>query len=106
MIAPMNETLDLDGMSQLQMHQLVQQLMGTVQQQSRLVVQQSTELKHKQALLDKPINTAFGPMAFDPRNNQSILDIYVNRVEKDAQGRPFNTVVHTYQRIQDPGPRS
>ena len=54
----------------------------------------------------KPINTAFGPMAFDPRNNQSILDIYVNRVEKDAQGRPFNTVVHTYQRIQDPGPRS
>ncbi len=53
MIAPMNETLDLDGMSQLQMHQLVQQLMGTVQQQSRLVEQQSTELKHKQALLDK-----------------------------------------------------
>ena len=45
-------------------------------------------------------------MAFDPRNNQSILDIYVNRVEQDDQGRPFNTVVHTYQRIQDPGPRS
>jgi branched-chain amino acid transport system substrate-binding protein len=66
----------------------------------------SNKAAFKQALLDKPINTAFGPMAFDPRNNQSILDIYVNRVEKDAQGRPFNTVVHTYQRIQDPGPRS
>lgn len=66
----------------------------------------SNKAVFKQALLDKPINTAFGPMAFDPRNNQSILDIYVNRVEKDAQGRPFNTVVHTYQRIQDPGPRS
>ncbi len=66
----------------------------------------SSKPAFKQALLDKPIDTAFGPLQFDPRNNQSILDIYVNEVRKDAQGRPFNTVVHTYSRIQDPGPRS
>ena len=60
MITPMNETLDLHSMTQLQMRQLVQQLMGTVQeqsrlaeQQSRLVAQQASDLQHKQALLDK-----------------------------------------------------
>lgn len=60
----------------------------------------------KQSLLDKPIDTAFGPLQFDPRNNQAILDIYVNKVEKDDQGKPFNTVAHTYPRVQDPGPRT
>ena len=42
----MDETVDLQGMNEAQMRQLVQQLLGTVQQQA-------TELKHKQALLDK-----------------------------------------------------
>lgn len=60
----------------------------------------------RQSLLEQPIATAFGPMEFDPRNNQAIMDIYVNKVEKDAQGQPFNTVIHTYPRIQDPGPRA
>jgi len=60
----------------------------------------------KQSLLEKPIATAFGPLQFDPRNNQSILDIYVNEVRSDADGKPFNTVIHTYPRIQDPGPKS
>src|SRR5690606_6497960 len=60
----------------------------------------------KQSLLEQPIATAFGPLQFDPRNNQAILDIYVNKVEKDAQANPFNTVIHTYPKIQDPGPRA
>lgn len=59
----------------------------------------------KQHLLSQPIQTAFGPLAFDPRNNQAILDIYVNKVEKNEQGQAFNTVIHTYERIQDPGPQ-
>ncbi|MET0185152.1 MAG: ABC transporter substrate-binding protein [Achromobacter sp.] len=58
----------------------------------------------KQALLEKPVDTAFGPMRFDPRNNQAILDIYINEVKKGADGKPFNTVLHTYPGIQDPGP--
>lgn len=60
----------------------------------------------KEHLLAKPIQTAFGPLAFDPRNNQAILDIYVNEVQQDPQGTAFNTVIHTYQGIQDPGPQS
>lgn len=59
----------------------------------------------KQHLLSQPIQTAFGPLAFDPRNNQAILDIYVNKVEKNEQGQALNTVIHTYERIQDPGPQ-
>ncbi|GAA5231512.1 ABC transporter substrate-binding protein [Verticiella sediminum] len=58
----------------------------------------------RKRLLDAPVATAFGPMRFDPRNNQAILDIYVNEVRADAQGNPLNTVIHTYPAIQDPGP--
>lgn len=58
----------------------------------------------KQALLGAPVQTAFGPMRFDPRNNQAILDIYINEVRKGADGKPFNTVLHTYPAVQDPGP--
>lgn len=60
----------------------------------------------KKHLLAAPIQTAFGPLAFDPRNNQAILDIYVNQVKQNEQGQAFNTVIHTYERIQDPGPQS
>ncbi len=60
----------------------------------------------KDHLLGNAIDTAFGPMHFDPRNNQAILDIYINEVRKDANGKPFNTVIHTYERIQDPGPKA
>lgn len=59
----------------------------------------------KDHLLGNPVDTAFGPMHFDPRNNQAILDIYINEVRKGADGKPFNTVVHTYERVQDPGPQ-
>ena len=55
-------------------------------------------------LLGNRLATAFGPMSFDPRNNQAIMDIYVNEVRKDDKGRPLNTVLHTYQHVQDPGP--
>jgi branched-chain amino acid transport system substrate-binding protein len=60
--------------------------------------------KVRQAILAKPIDTAFGPMTFDPRNNQAILDIYVNEVRPGADGKPINTVVHTYKGVKDPGP--
>lgn len=60
----------------------------------------------KQAILDQPVETAMGRMAFDPRNNQAILDIFVNEVKKDAEGRPFNTVVHIYEGVRDPGPQA
>ncbi|MCQ9616683.1 ABC transporter substrate-binding protein [Paenalcaligenes niemegkensis] len=60
----------------------------------------------KDYLLGNRVNTAFGPMHFDPRNNQAILDIYVNEVRQDAEGKPFNTVIHTYEHIQDPGPKA
>lgn len=65
---------------------------------------QPDRLKHY--LLEQSIPTAFGPLSFDPRNNQAILDIYVNEVKKDDQDRAFNTVIHTYERIQDPGPKN
>lgn len=58
----------------------------------------------KEALLAKPIETVFGPMSFDPRNNQAILDIYVNEVKKDADGNAVNQVIHTYKTVKDPGP--
>lgn len=58
----------------------------------------------KAYLLEHAVSTAFGPMHFDPRNNQAILDIYINEVRQDADGKPFNTVIHTYERVQDPGP--
>jgi len=45
-------------------------------------------------------------MAFDARNNQAILDIYVNEVRPDAEGKPFNTVLHTYKGVRDPGPKA
>lgn len=58
----------------------------------------------REALLAKPIETVFGPMAFDPRNNQAILDIYVNEVKPGADGKPVNQVIHTYKAVRDPGP--
>lgn len=60
----------------------------------------------KDFLLGNAVSTAFGPMRFDPRNNQAILDIYVNEVRKGEDGKPFNAVVHTYKGIQDPGPKA
>lgn len=53
MMAAMNETIDLQGMDEAQMRQLVQRLLNTVQAQSQVLEQQATDLKHKQALLDK-----------------------------------------------------
>ena len=32
------------------------------------------------------------------------VDIYINEIKRDPDGRPLNTVVHTYPGIQDPGP--
>lgn len=60
----------------------------------------------KARLLEVPVDTAFGPMTFDPRNNQAILDIYVNAVRPGQDGKPFNTVVHTYTGVRDPGPKA
>ncbi|WP_216654759.1 ABC transporter substrate-binding protein [Pseudogemmobacter hezensis] len=57
----------------------------------------------KENLLALPVDTVFGPMSFDPRNNQAILDIYVNEITESADG-PVNQVIHTYQGVQDPGP--
>lgn len=59
--------------------------------------------KVKNALLANPVDTVFGPMPFDPRNNQAILDIYVNEVQAGADG-PVNQVIHTYKGVRDPGP--
>ncbi len=58
----------------------------------------------KARLLDGAVETAFGPMQFDPRNNQAVLDIYVNEVRANDDGVPLNTVIHTYKGIRDPGP--
>ena len=58
----------------------------------------------RDSLLHNPVDTAFGPMRFDPRNNQAILDIYINEIQRGPDGRPLNTVIHTYPAIQDPGP--
>lgn len=49
------------------------------------------------------LTTAFGPMAFDPRNNQAILDIYVNEIRTEG-GKAVNQVIHTYKALRDPGP--
>ncbi len=59
--------------------------------------------KLKEALLAQPVDTVFGPMTFDPRNNQAILDIYVNEIV-EGEGGPVNQVIHTYKAVQDPGP--
>ncbi len=58
----------------------------------------------RQALFDRPIDTAFGKIPFDPRNGQAILDIYVNEVKPGPGGKVVNTVVHTYEAVRDPGP--
>lgn len=62
----------------------------------------SDKEKFRNAILAKPIETAYGPMSFDPRNMQAILDIYVNEVRKGADG-PVNTMIHTYKGVKDPG---
>ncbi len=64
----------------------------------------SNKEKVKEALLAKEVETVFGPMPFDPRNNQAILDIYVNEVKEGAGGVPVNQVIHTYKGVRDPGP--
>lgn len=66
----------------------------------------SNKAAFKDYLLGNAVHTAFGPMKFDPRNNQAILDIYINEVRPGTDGKPFNTVVHTYQGVQDPGPNA
>ncbi|MFC5422343.1 ABC transporter substrate-binding protein [Bosea eneae] len=63
----------------------------------------SNKDKVKEALLAKEVETVFGPMPFDPRNNQAILDIYVNEI-KEGAGGPVNQVIHTYKGVRDPGP--
>lgn len=60
----------------------------------------------REHLLGSTTDTAFGPMAFDARNNQAILDIYVNDVQEGEDGQPLNVVVHTYRGVQDPGPQA
>jgi len=60
--------------------------------------------KVKEALLAAPLETAFGPMSFDPRNNQAILDVYVNEIRPGADGKAVNQVIHTYKGVRDPGP--
>jgi len=55
-------------------------------------------------LFDRPVDTAFGRMPFDPRNGQAILDIHVNEVRRGADGKMVNTVLHTYEAVRDPGP--
>lgn len=59
--------------------------------------------KVKEALLGKAVETVFGPMPFDPKNNQAILDIYVNEIKEGAGGVPVNQVIHTYKAVRDPG---
>ncbi|PHK95258.1 ABC transporter substrate-binding protein [Pseudoroseomonas rhizosphaerae] len=56
------------------------------------------------ALFSAPVETAFGTMPFDPRNGQAILDIHVNEVRRGEDGRMVNTVLHTYEKLRDPGP--
>ena len=58
----------------------------------------------KAALFDRPVDTAFGPVPFDPRNGQAILDIYVNEIRRGPDGKMLNTVVHTFPAMRDPGP--
>jgi len=55
-IAAMNESVDLQQMDEAHVRHFVMQLLGTVQSQSQLVSQQATELKYKQALIDKLTN--------------------------------------------------
>ncbi|MEW6640266.1 MAG: ABC transporter substrate-binding protein [Pseudomonadota bacterium] len=64
----------------------------------------SNKDKVREALLAKPLDTAFGPMTFDPRNNQAVLDIYVNDVRPGPDGKALNQVIHTYKNVRDPGP--
>lgn len=64
----------------------------------------SNKEKFREAVLSGASDTIYGPMTFDPRNNQAILDIYVNEVRKGADGKPINTVIHTYKQVKDPGP--
>ena len=59
----------------------------------------------REHLLGSTTRTAFGPMAFDARNNQAILDIYVNEVQRGKDGQPLNVAIHTYENVQDPGPK-
>ena len=60
--------------------------------------------RFRQALLEQPIKTVIGPMRFDPRNNQAVLDIHVNELVAGSDGQPLNTAVHNFPAVQDPGP--
>lgn len=64
----------------------------------------SNKDKLRDALLASPVETVYGSTGFDPRNNQAILDIHVNEVRKGSDGKPINTVIHTYKLVRDPGP--
>ena len=57
----------------------------------------------RQALLARPVDTAFGPLEFDPRNNQAVLDIHVKEVRKGPDGKAVEAIVHTYSKVKDPG---
>ncbi|WP_419899495.1 ABC transporter substrate-binding protein [Roseomonas sp. USHLN139] len=59
--------------------------------------------KIRAGLFAAPVETAFGPMPFDPRNGQAILDIHVNEVTRGSDGKLVNTVRHTYAQVRDPG---
>ncbi len=62
--------------------------------------------KVRDAVLALDLETAYGPMRFDPSNNQAILDIYMNEVRIGADGSPVNQVIHTYPKVRDPGDRA
>ncbi|WP_200840771.1 hypothetical protein [Geminicoccus flavidas] len=51
------------------------------------------EKRFRQVLLEHPIETVIGPMHFDPRNNQAVLDIYVNELVAGPDGLPLNRVI-------------
>jgi branched-chain amino acid transport system substrate-binding protein len=57
----------------------------------------------RDALLGLSLDTAFGPMSFDPKNNQAILDIYINELRAGGDGTLVNQVVETYKAVRDPG---
>lgn len=59
--------------------------------------------KVRDAVLGLDLETPYGPMTFDPKNNQAVLNIYVNEVRVGADGKLVNEVVHTFSGVRDPG---
>ncbi|HYD71188.1 ABC transporter substrate-binding protein [Azospirillum sp.] len=62
--------------------------------------------KVRDAVLALDLQTAYGPMRFDPANNQAILDVYINEVRVGSDGKPVNQVVHAYPKVSDPGDKA